>query len=588
MQGAGNRLRRCRAGLALGVSLALAGACSGAVEGNPNGITGAGGSNAAGMGTLPPGVTAGVGAGGSAAPGVTPQAGSGAAQPGPGQCGRQLEAPRAVLLTPLQYAHALRDLLGAKAVSDQALAEAGEPETEIIDRPRVTTGLLDRVMRTAEVATESLRGTGATFTGCSALTDTTCVRGALSTVARRAWKRPPEAAELDDLMKLHGEALAAITNDAGESALLFALQAVLTSPSTLYRTEFRGQVDGVNKTQTMTAHERAASIAALLLDSVPDEPLLAAADDGSLLTQPGVESQIERLLALPRVREHLTLLVLNAYRASRVFGTLKDEMVFPEYTPALQGAMYEETRRFVDDVLWTRKSPVNELLTSRNSFVNGPLAKIYGVPFTGRQQTEFMPAQMPEGRSGLLTQASVLSVLARTDKTSVVARGLFVRGAVLCLPKVPSPPADVQAQVTMQLSMNASQKELSAYRAMTQPCAGCHVQFDRFGLALEGFDPIGRKAATPADPVDLTGLGGLMGMVGDAPQLAAQLIADDRFTRCMGEHVLDYALTTIQGGDAMCDTDPLHQAIAADTGMPALVRAVVNHPAFATRSHTDM
>jgi hypothetical protein len=589
MPGEHKRLKRCES--AGGIAPALRGgaqvlaalvlcACSGDVDSGQNAVVGGGGSNA-GVGNVP---GAGVpGAGGTGAPGSLPPGSAGA--PAPGACGRQLEAPRAVLLTQLQYAHALRDLLGPTAVSDQMLAEAGEPEIEVIDRPWVTTGVLDRVVRTAEQATETLRGKGAAFTGCTSLTDTACVRTALTKVARRAWKRTPEPAEIDDLMKLHGEALAAIA-DNGESALLIALQGVLTSPSTLYRTEFRGQVNGT--TQTLTAHERAAAVAALLLDSVPDEALLAAADDGSLLQPAGLEAQVTRLLALPAVREHLTALVLNAYRASRVFETLKDEMVFPEYTPALQGAMYDESKRFVDDVVWTRNAPLSELLTSRSTFVNGPLAKLYGIPFSGRNQMDFVPAQMPEGRSGLLTQASVLSVLARTDKTSVVSRGLFVRGALLCLPKIPSPPAEVQMEVAKQLSMNATQKELSEYRAMTSPCNGCHVQFDRFGLMLEGFDPIG-KARTPApDPIDLMHLGSLMGTVANVPELIGVLVEDERFTRCMAEHVLDYSLSTVVGGDAYCDSDPLHQAIAADTGMPGLVRAIVTHPAFATRSHTDM
>jgi hypothetical protein len=501
-------------------------------------------------------------------------------------CGREFEAPRAVLLTDLQYAHALRDLLGDAAVSDDALAEAGEPEIEVIDRPWVTTGTLDTVLRTAETATESLRGKTAAFTGCSALTDKTCVRNALAKVARRAWKRAAATDELDGLMALYDEAAAVYTTDKGESATLTALQGVLTTPAALYRTEFTGQVNGA--TQAMTADEIAASLALLLLDSVPDDGLVTAAEDGSLLTPAGLKAQVTRLLALPRVKDHITQLMLNAYRATKVFQTPKDEMAFPEYTPAMQGAMYEETRRFIDDVLWTRKAPLSELLTSRSSFVNGPLAKLYGVPFTGSKPEDFVPVQLPETRSGLLTEASVLSVLARTDKTSVVARGLFVRSALLCLPKVNGPPASVQQQVAAQLMMNASQKELAAYRAMTSPCMGCHSQFDRFGLSLEGFDPIGKVRTPGADPVDLTGLGPLTGMVSNATELVAQLNQDDRFTRCLSERVLDYALTTTQGGDAYCDSDPLHQGLASGATMPDLVSAIVTHPAFATRSHTDM
>jgi hypothetical protein len=169
-----------------------------------------------------------------------------------------------------------------------------------------------------------------------------------------------------------------------------------------------------------------------------------------------------------------------------------------------------------------------------------------------------------------------------------VARGLFVRSALLCLPKIPGPPASVQQQVAAQLMMNASQKDLAAYRAMTSPCMNCHTQFDRFGLSLEGFDPIGKVRTPGPDPIDLAGLGPLTGTVNSAADLVKQLNQDDRFTRCLSERVLDYALTTTQGGDAYCDSDPLHKGLASGATMPDLVSAIVTHPAFATRSHTDM
>src|ERR1044071_7867796 len=116
------------------------------------------------------------------------------------------------------------------------------------------------------------------------------------------------------------------------------------------------------------------------------------------------------------------------------------------------------------------------------------LQKVPGAP-----PEVMLEVELPASRSGILTQASVLSVLSRTEKTSVVARGLFVRGAIMCLTKVPGPPPDVQAQVDAQLAAAPPQVELPQSRAMTQPCAGCHSQFDRFGLLLESFDAIGRE-----------------------------------------------------------------------------------------------
>jgi hypothetical protein len=489
------------------------------------------------------------------------------------------------LITPRQYVNALRDLVGQDAVSDEDAVTDGRLDFDIVDRPLVTTASMDRALRLADGATESLRGKSAAFFGCDDLTDTSCVRDSLTKVARRAFKRPVDSAELDEVMKVYDAGAAAITDDAGESAALLALQAVLVAPSTLYRTEFNGTPKGTD--YALSAYERSAAVAALLLDSVPDEELLAAADDGSLMDQAGLQKQVDRLLELPRVQQHVTDLILTAYRVPRVFETPKDTTLFPEYTPALQSSMYEESKRFVEDVLWTRSAPVGELLSSRSTFVDASLAKIYGVPHTGADDA-FTPAELPETRAGLLTQASVLSVLSRTDKTSVVARGLFVRGALLCLSKLPPPPASVQAQVQMQLNANSTQEELAMYRATTSPCMNCHSQFDRFGLLLEAFDPIGKQRATTPKAIDFTGLSPFDGTIDSATAFADQVVMHEQFTRCLAERTLAYALTTAQGSDTSCAAGSVLETLDQGGGdVHALVSAIAASPALTQRVLKD-
>lgn len=566
--------------VAMLVAAALCFSCSGGIEDDGSG-GGAGGAGMPGGGSS--------GAGGATAPGGLsgtggglPGAGAGAAPPA-SSCDGSPATARAVMLSTRQYVNALRDLLGASAVSDDGAASADQLEIEVVDRPWMTTAALDQRIRLAEQAAESLRGQAASVLGCGALTDRACVRTGLERLGLRAYKRPLEAAELDDVMGLYDAELLVTTTDAGETATLLALQAILSAPSTLYRTEFTGEAG--TTTRALSAYERAAALGTWLLDSLPDDALLAAAADGSLLTPAGTQTQVDRLLALPRVRDHLTDIVLSAYKAPRVFETPKDEALFPEYTPALQQSMYEETRRFVEDVLWTRSAALGELLTSRTGFVDGPLAAVYGIPAPAPESAgELTRVELPESRAGLLTQASVLSVLSRTDKTSVVARGLFVRGALLCLPKIPSPPESVQAQVAMQLDANATQQELSAYRAMTSPCSGCHYQFDRFGLLLEGFDPIGQERAMQPGPIDLAGLGSLMGTVGSPRELAQRLAEDGSFVACLARRTLAYALTEAHQASALCTDDPIEDAIASQGGtMQALVSAIVGRAEFFER-----
>ncbi|HKP63535.1 MAG TPA: DUF1592 domain-containing protein, partial [Polyangiales bacterium] len=502
------------------------------------------------------------------------------APPAADSCGNSRVEPRAVLVAPRQYVNVLRDMLGATSVSDADAAASSELNIETIDRPRVTTATLDRYSRLSERAAESLRGKTTTFLSCPSLTDATCVRTALGRIAHRAFKRPVAKEELDAIMALRDMGVSAVA-DQGETGALTAIQAIMLAPSTIYRTEFQQAAQGM--TRTLNAHERAAALAAFVLDSVPDDALLAAADDGSLATPAGLEKQVDRLLALPRVRTYLTQVVLTAYNVTRIFNTPKDPAAFPTYTPALQTSMYEETRRFVEDVLWTRKAPLGELMTSRNTFVDGALSKLYGLPTPSGNGMEFKPTQVGPERSGLLSHASVLSVLSRTDKNSVVARGLYVRGSILCLPKPPPPPDSVAAQVAMQLDAKASQKELAAYRAMTSPCLGCHANFDRFGLLLEAFDPIGRYLPAQAEAQDFTGLSPLSGTVKDLSGLAATLEQKQLFEQCFADRTLSFALTTASDSAKMC-LRPNGVHVPASATMRDLVLAVAQSPTFNDRT----
>lgn len=484
-----------------------------------------------------------------------------------------------------QYQTMLRDLFGPDAVRTED--EAVDIEFEVIDRARMSTGGLDEILRIAERATESVRGATTTVLGCTSLSDRACLQTGLTAIARRAWKRAPTAEEIANLLGLYDDVIAlgpGEGTDPAEDAALAALMGVVTTPSALYRTEFEG-LSGTPATVALTSDERAAAIAALLLDSVPDAELITAADSGALLDQAGVQEQLTRLLALPRVQQHLTRVMLSGFKIPKLFTSPKDPAKFPDYTADLQLSMYEESRRFIDDVLFTRAAPLTDLLVSRKSFVDSRLADLYGIAYPGSPGgEEMMQVDLPATRSGILTQASVLSVLSRTEKTSVVARGLFVRGAIMCLQKVPGPPPDVQAQVDMQLAADSTQQELANYRAMTSPCKMCHSQFDRFGLLLESFDAIGREQPGGM-PIDLIGLANFMGVVDGPVQLAQTLTADTQFVDCLAERVLSYALSEASETGQSCIPDAIAGGLhAPDANLSTLVSTVVAHPAFTERA----
>ncbi|WP_141689906.1 DUF1592 domain-containing protein, partial [Aeromonas sp. EERV15] len=162
----------------------------------------------------------------------------------------------------------------------------------------------------------------------------------------------------------------------------------------------------------LTAHETASELAFFLTDSLADAELAAAADSGALNDPKELTRQVERLLEKPETRSSLSTTLIAAWGLSNLFGTIKDPGMFPEYTPALQASMVHETQLLLDELLWSRGADVSTLLTSRETFVNGPLAEVYGVEHTGAEPEEFVKVALPANeRAGILTQLGLLAAL---------------------------------------------------------------------------------------------------------------------------------------------------------------------------------
>mgnify|MGYP006175201393 CR=1 FL=1 len=154
--------------------------------------------------------------------------------------------------------------------------------------------------------------------------------------------------------------------------------------------------------------------------------------------------------------------------------------------------MYQETALFLRYVLENGK--VDDLLTSRTSFVNAGLAALYGLPPTeGVTEDVFTEVMLPSERAGLLTQGSTLAMRARTNDTSVVSRGLYINSNVLCIQRPPAPTGELLEQAEVQLSNTSlTERARSDERAAIGTCGGCHAVFDTYGIVLEPFDSIGR------------------------------------------------------------------------------------------------
>ncbi len=495
-----------------------------------------------------------------------------------------------ILLGELQFVNTLGLLFDRSALEGRLIPDAGTKnfsQKGIVANTSLVSSRLDwatHVLETFDVAQ----------TGC-AEADTACVRTFLEQFAHKGFRRPVSSEEIDNLMLVFDEG----AKSSFEEGVKIALEAIILAPSFNHRTEYGA--DAGDGTYPLTPHELANTIAFLITDTAPDPELLAAADSGALAMPAERQAQVTRLLtdATPGDGDDPTAqnktavesTLLSAWALGNLFGAVKDPTAFPDFNAGLASQMYEETSLFLRKNLW--ESGLNNVLTSETTFVNQALAEIYGLTLPqGAEPNQFHEVSLAgTGRAGLLTQASVLTARSRTDETSVVSRGLFIHGPLLCQPKIPAPPANAVALAEEQLHSGATERELAEYRATNSPCNNCHDQFDVYGLLLENYDAIGRYRANDKngnliDPsVDLSGVKAFEddGTIPDA-QSFQQLVAErPYFVQCVTRHLLSYG--TGQDGIKRddCEVTDITQNLSSDSTLTEVIQAIVTSPALTVR-----
>jgi hypothetical protein len=484
---------------------------------------------------------------------------------------------RIALLSNRRYGNAVRDLVGlpeAPLVSNGG----GTHSTLLPAGPdQVGDALAFEYHGIAQTAAE--QADLAALAPCAAGTDERdCAAAFIADFGGRAFRRPLTSGESDGLLAVYEVGREQDGDYAGGVRLVIAT--VLQAPSFLYVTELGEPTD--DGEYTLTPWEVAAQLSFFLLDSIPDDGLRQAAADGRLADNEGIADEVDRLLATAAVKDGITSIYLRWLGSDRV---LEAEKQAPEFTEALRESMREETSHFVDDLLWTDRGGLDDLLTSPSTWVDAPLAEFYGLPAPAGDG--FAEVELPPGeRMGVLTQGSLLASLAGVDETSVVYRGLFVARDLLCMEFDPPPPGAANTN----LDGIEGQRALAEYRMMTAPCSGCHVQFDTFGLLFEHYDELGRYRTTIGDtPVDASAeIGwpqGVAGSTADILELAPRLAAAPEAAACTTHRVAGYAVQRTIDDDLECSVDALTTAfVEADTDLVELVRLVATSKLMRTRA----
>ena len=501
-----------------------------------------------------------------------------------------VEAPAPTLrrLTESQYRNSVQDLLGLDLLTGRlepdtaidGLLSVGASQTSL--SPLGVEQYEDAALRLAEQALDGEHRDRLVPCTPAGVVDAACAGEALGAFGARAWRRPLAEEELAGLVALSGTA-ASVMGDFYQG-LAYGVAMVLQSPFFLYRVELGEDNPDDPGQRRYTAYELATRLSYFLWDTTPDDALLAAAADGSLLDG-GLEVQADRLIDDLRARAGVRSL-FNEMLSLYLLDTLsQDPAIFVHMGPDVGASAREETLLGIEKLVFDDGddgADFRDILTTQETFLDRKLAAIYGVQAPAREG--FGLTTLPEagGRRGLLGQVSFLAINAHPVSTSVTRRGRFVRQVLLCEPVEP-PAASVNTTIPEPSADARTMRERIAVHLTDPSCAGCHEQTDPIGLGLENFDGLGswrttENGATIDPHGDLDGAA-----FDDALGLAGVLHGDARFARCLTRTVYAYA-----AGHGVTDGEEAllswleDSFVAEDHALKALLRAVALSPGFRT------
>jgi hypothetical protein len=371
----------------------------------------------------------------------------------------------------------------------------------------------------------------------------------LEKLATKAYRRPVGAAELSQLVVLMKNAQK--RGDSYPQAMRLALEAILINPNFLFRIE-RDPAGGT--AHQVSDFELASRLSYFLWSSMPDDELLKVAREGTLHQPEVLQAQAARMMADEKSRGFVRNFG-GQWLQTRNLDVLKpDAKKFPEFGPELREDMQTETEMFFEAVVKEDRS-ILDFIDGHFTYLNDRLAKHYGID--GVVGPEFRRVDLDgTQRSGVLTQASVLTVSSYPTRTSPVIRGKWILENLLNTPP-PPPPPDVPALDEKTLGQSASMRQQLEQHRANPVCAGCHARMDPLGFGLENYDAIGRwrtkdgsfavdASGTLPNGKSFAGAAELKTILKDDPSVFVKALTEKMLTYALGRGLETYDRATVQ------------------------------------------
>jgi len=363
-----------------------------------------------------------------------------------------------------------------------------------------------------------------------------CLRSFVERFGRLAFRRPLEEVERDALVAVGNSAIA--TKGTFLAGVELVISAAIQSPHFLYQVEVGSPHPTRPDVRNLTGYEMASRLSFLLAGRTPDVALLDAAAAGELDDEAGLRTWAEKLIAAPDAAPAIRDFFGELFVLGDLETQARDPNLFPEFSPDLARSMREEVFKIIEDVV-ARDAPLGEILTTSRTFVDGPLAVLYGASAPSHDW-ELVTLPEEQGRSGILTSAAIMTRQAHTTSTSATYRGLFVMERLLCT-TMPPPPQGVVTTLPPSSAAPTLRDRLKVH--LEEPtCRACHYMSDNLGLTFETFDAIGRhRTAENGAPIDSSGAIDSLGSWRGPRELAEALAASEVVQSCLVRQLHRYA-----------------------------------------------
>ncbi|MEM1110661.1 MAG: DUF1592 domain-containing protein [Pseudomonadota bacterium] len=416
------------------------------------------------------------------------------------------------LLTQFEYQNSVEDLFGV----DFNAADGLSADTKIgfffnnTHSPVTAAAYSNYLLVAEEIAQWSSERGFAPALDCNS-PNNACVNRLVNELAPRVFRRPLSQSEKETY-----RALADGTRTSGdiEAGLRLAIEALLSSPQFLYRSEL-GEPNPDNSTLDgdafeLTSFEMATFLAYTLTGSTPDAALLDAAARGELRDDASILAEAARLA--DQARPSLANFVGNWLGTADLELAAKDDTIWPGF-PELVPHMKQEINEVFAHVMLTPDEQFSSLYDANYTFLNGPLAAHYGL--AGIAGDDFQQVSTSD-RGGILASGAFMARWGESVESSPILRSVRVRRRMLCQDQ-PDPPAGTFAAREQKLAalsnflMQPTTTNRMKYHRLTEdsPCTTCHLEYiNPLGFGMEDFDTVGRVRSVDlnSNPIDAAGV----------------------------------------------------------------------------------